>query len=96
MRRFFWQFVLLDFNTVTVLLLGGLALLLFGFVFGMLRWWCSTISHVPANAGTAVRATLPFMLGFQCFLVALVMDILAESSRRDSAASHFPKPSNRT
>ena len=96
MRRFFWQYLLLDFNTVTILVLGGLPLLLFGFAFGMLRWWRSTISHVPATAGTVVLATLPFMLGFQCLLVALVMDVLAESSRRNRAASHFPKPLNRT
>ena len=81
-RRLFWRYLVYDFSVVTVCVLGGLPLLLFGAVFGAMRWYRSTVTGVPASAGTTILAALPVMLGVQLLLVATVLDLLLEPKTR--------------
>lgn len=78
LRRFFWRYMIRDFNAVTVCVLAGIPSLGFGVVFGGYHWWRSLETGVPATAGTTLLAALPVLLGFQCLLTALVLDILDE------------------
>lgn len=77
-RRFFWRYMIRDFNAVTVCVLAGVPALSFGVLFGGYHWWRSLATGVPATAGTTLLAALPVLLGFQCLLTALVLDILQE------------------
>lgn len=77
-RRFFWRYMIRDFNAVTVCVLAALPALAFGVAFGGYHWWRSVATGVPATAGTTLLAALPVILGFQCLLTALVLDMLYE------------------
>ncbi len=64
-----------DFSAVSLLLVGGKLLSLFGIVFGAVHWRESVVTGVPATAGTVLLAALPTLLGFNLLLQALVLDI---------------------
>jgi hypothetical protein len=53
----------------------GLASLLFGVVFGAVRWWHSFQTGVPVTAGTVMLAALPVILGSQLLLSFLNYDV---------------------
>lgn len=75
-RRFFWRYLIQDFNALTVCVLAGVPAIAFGVVFGGYHWWKSIATGVPATAGTTILAALPILLGFQCLLTAFVLDML--------------------
>ena len=74
-RRLFIQYFVRDFSAVTLFLLMGVPLVLFGFIFGSIRWIQSIQSNIPATTGTVMVAVLPFILGVQFIMQALIMDI---------------------
>ena len=80
-RRFFWRYMIHDFNALTVCVLMGVPWLVFGVVFGAYHWWRSIATGVLATTGTVILATLPIILGFQCLLVAFVLDMLYQPTR---------------
>jgi glycosyltransferase involved in cell wall biosynthesis len=82
LRRFYWRYLIEDFGAVSVCVLAGLPLVLFGTVFGLWHWWQSIQEHVPATAGTVFVAALPVILGFQLLLAAVLLDV--NSSPRDA------------
>ena len=75
LRRLGRQYFLYDFNAVSVFLLSGAPMLLFGTVFGLREWIRSAQTGVPATTGTVMLAALPVILGVQLRLQALVVDI---------------------
>lgn len=79
-RRFFWRYLVGDFNALTLCVLVGIPFLLFGAVFGGYHWIQSIQTGNPATAGTVFVAALPIILGFQSILVALVLDMLYQPS----------------
>jgi dolichol-phosphate mannosyltransferase len=79
--RFFWKYMIRDFNALTLCVLGGVPAVAFGVVFGAYHWARSIATGVPATAGTTILAALPVILGFQCLLTALVLDSLYEPRR---------------
>lgn len=79
-RRFFWRYMIRDFNAVTVCVLAGMPALLFGLIFGAYHWRHSVSTGEPATAGTVLLAALPVILGFQCLLTAFVLDIVHQPS----------------
>lgn len=83
-RRIWNQYFLLDFNAVSLLLLAGFLLGGFGAVFGGYHWWISFQNGVPATAGTVVIAALPILLGFNCLLQALIIDVTNRPRRKFS------------
>ncbi len=71
-----------DFNLVSVFLLAGLPLLLFGGAWSAFHWARSLSTGVVASTGTVVVGLLPIILGFQLLLQAVVLDVQNEPGRR--------------
>lgn len=74
-RRVFKRYFLYDFTAVSLMILTGVPLLLFGVLFGAYHWYLSLSSGLPATTGTVILAALPVILGFQLLLQALAGDI---------------------
>ena len=90
-RRFYWRYLIEDFGVVSVSVLLGLPLLLFGMAFGAWHWAQSVRTGVPATAGTVFVAALPIILGVQLLLVGLVLDVLASPTvKRGRRAGERP------
>ena len=53
----------------------GNILLWFGVIFGIIQWYESEISGIPATAGTVVLAALPIILGSQFMISFFNSDI---------------------
>ncbi|CAN5780390.1 hypothetical protein BH23GEM7_BH23GEM7_39550 [soil metagenome] len=91
-RRFFWRYMIRDFNVLTLCVLAAVPLLLFGVLFGGYRWWLSAATGIPATAGTTILAALPIILGFQCLLSAVMLDMLYQPARPLVRASRSSVP----
>lgn len=74
-RRIIWQYFLYDFTPVSLFLILGAALTLFGALWELYHWYISIIYKVVATTGTVMIGVLPVILGFQLLLQALVLDI---------------------
>ncbi|HEU0010123.1 MAG TPA: glycosyltransferase family 2 protein [Verrucomicrobiae bacterium] len=75
LKRIIYNHYLRDFSAASVELLAGSAALLFGLIFGAVRWWGSIQSDIPVTAGTVMLAGLPTLLGVQLLLSFLSYDI---------------------
>lgn len=74
-RRLFWRYLFYDVSPVAVFGLLGSLLCLFGFLFGSYQWIVHAQQDAVTPVGTVMLATLPFILGFQLILQAIVLDI---------------------
>lgn len=74
-RRFWLQYVVRSFSPVAVFLLSGLMMLVWAAVYGSWVVW-QTVGPAVATTGTVMLVVLPFLVGFQLVLAALVIDIL--------------------
>lgn len=81
-RRFYWRYLIEDFSVVSVCVLLGIPLVLFGAVFGAVRWIESGVTGLPATPGTVFVAALPIILGVQLLLAAVIMDVLSSPTRK--------------
>jgi glycosyltransferase involved in cell wall biosynthesis len=81
-RRLWRRYFVYDFTPVSLFLVGGLALVAFGTTFGLFHWVRSFLSGVPATAGTVILAALPFLLGSNLLLQALVLDIQSKPTEK--------------
>ncbi len=81
-RRFYWRYLIEEFTVVSVCVLVGVPLLLFGGAFGAMRWINTVGTGVPATAGTVFVAALPIILGFQLLLAAVLLDVLSSPTRK--------------
>jgi len=77
LRRFYWRYLIEDFGVVSICVLLGFPLWLFGVTFGTYHWVQSARTGAPATAGTVFVAALPIMLGFQLLLAAVLLDVLS-------------------
>ncbi|HKZ10552.1 MAG TPA: glycosyltransferase family 2 protein [Rhodanobacteraceae bacterium] len=77
-KRIFYSYFLRGFSVASIELVIGIALFVFGIVFGAKHWWLSGMDGVPATAGTVMVAALPLILGVQFLLSWLGFDIAAE------------------
>ncbi len=75
LRRVYWRYFFYEMTATSVFLLCGTLLMAFGLGFGGLRWYVGWETHTPQTAGTVLLAALPFILGFQLLLQALVLDV---------------------
>lgn len=75
LRRIYWRYFFYEMTATSVFLLCGTLLTAFGLAFGGLRWYVGWETHTPQTAGTVLLAALPFILGFQLLLQALVLDV---------------------
>jgi glycosyltransferase involved in cell wall biosynthesis len=85
LRRLLLRYFLFDFSMVSVYLLTGIPLILFGLVFGSLKWIQYLRLGVPAPTGTVILPTLALILGIQILLSAIELDMNAapKSSRSE-------------
>jgi len=77
LRRILLRYFLFDFSMVSVYLLTGLPLILFGLIFGSVKWAQYLELGVPAPTGTVILPTLALILGIQILLSAIEIDMNA-------------------
>jgi len=82
LRRFYWRYLVLDFNVTSICVLLGTPLCAFGLLFGSYHWWLSAKTGVIASPGTVLLAALPIIMGFQLLLGAAILDVVASPNRR--------------
>ncbi|MFZ5862555.1 MAG: glycosyltransferase family 2 protein [Nitrospirota bacterium] len=75
--RIYQKYVLRDFSPVALFLLLGLPLLVWGAGFGAYTWWRSWVFGEIATTGTVMLGVLPFLIGFELMLQAIILDIQA-------------------
>lgn len=73
--RFYRKYVLRDFSPIALFMLAGIPLLLFGILFGGYTWVQSWRLNRFASTGTVMLSVLPFIVGFQLVLQALVLEM---------------------
>jgi glycosyltransferase involved in cell wall biosynthesis len=78
-RRFWWRiyqrYTLRDFSPVVPLLLSGIVFCTWAVIFGSWSWWRSWETGIVASTGTVMLTVLPFILGFELLLHAMLLDI---------------------
>src|SRR6266550_2423771 len=73
--RFYRKYVLRDFSPIALFILTGLPLLAFGVGFGAYTWFESWRLNRFASTGTVMLSVLPFIIGFELVLQALVLEM---------------------
>jgi len=76
-RRLLLRYFLFDFSMVSVYLLTGIPLILFGLIFGSVKWAQYASLGIPAPTGTVMLPTLALILGIQIMLSAIEVDMNA-------------------
>lgn len=77
LRRLLLRYFLYDFSMVSVYILTGIPLILFGLIFGSVKWIQYLELGVPAPTGTVILPTLALILGIQILLSAIEIDMNA-------------------
>ncbi|MEO7665850.1 MAG: glycosyltransferase [Dehalococcoidia bacterium] len=76
-QRMYRKYVLYNFHPIALFLFSGLLMMLWGVLFG--AWAAAeSIGEDTASTGTVMLSVLPFLMGFQFVLSALVLDIQNE------------------
>jgi len=75
LKRIFYNYFLRDMTIASLELIFGLILLVFGFSFGIVKWYGAMITNTPAPLGIIMLAALPFLLGIQLLLSFIGYDI---------------------
>ena len=75
LRRLRLQYFVRDFTAVSLYIVFGLVLTLFGTVWGLWHFLISAQSGVVATTGTVMIAVLPLIVGVQLLLQAVTLDI---------------------
>jgi dolichol-phosphate mannosyltransferase len=81
LRRLVLKYFLYDFSIISVYLLTGIPLLIFGLSFGINKWIHYAKLNIPAPTGTVMLATLPVILGIQILLSASELDLRSVPSK---------------
>jgi len=74
-HRLLRQYFLYNFNAVSLYLILGKILGLFGGIWGIVKWVKSVQTGIPATTGTVLLAVLPIILAVQFFTNAVALDI---------------------
>jgi glycosyltransferase involved in cell wall biosynthesis len=81
LRRIWRRHFVRELGPLGLFLVSGGMLLSWGTAFGAYAWMRSLISGIPATSGTVMLSAMPFLMGFQLLLQALMMDMADHSSR---------------
>ncbi|MBI3607903.1 MAG: glycosyltransferase family 2 protein [Nitrospirae bacterium] len=73
--RIYQKYVLRDFSPVALFLFLGLPFFFWGLGFGFYTWWRSWAFGQIATTGTVMLSVLPFLIGFELILQAVILDI---------------------
>ena len=74
-KRIFYNYYLRDMSIASFELPLGVAMLIFGFVFGFYHWLASWQTGSPTTAGTVMLSAMPIIIGIQFILAFLAYDI---------------------
>lgn len=74
-KRIFYNYYLRDMSLASIELPVGLAMLLFGLLFGAYHWVLSMSSGQSSSSGTVMLSALPVIIGLQLILAFLGHDI---------------------
>ncbi len=75
LRRVLLKYYILDFSMMSLYLIVGIPLLLFGGIFGGIKWIEYASRNIPAPTGTVMLPTLCVILGIQILLSAIEIDM---------------------
>ncbi len=75
LRRLILKNLIYDFSMESIYLLAGLPLLLFGLIFGIIKWVDYAARNIPAPTGTVMLPTLSVLLGIQFLIAAIEIDL---------------------
>ena len=75
LRRIILRYYIYDFSMMSLYLMIGIPLLLFGGVFGSIKWVEYASKNIPAPTGTVMLPTLSVILGIQLLLSAIEIDM---------------------
>src|SRR5262245_828872 len=78
-KRIWYRYVVFDFHPVALFLVGGLLLTLLGAGFGLFLTGLRIFAGDSPSAATVMLAVLPFLVGFQLLLTALIIDMNNEN-----------------
>lgn len=81
LKRIFYNYYLRDMSLASIELPLGLALILFGFVYGGYHWAHSAEIGEPTPVGTVMLAALPALVGLQ-FVLAFISHDISSIPRR--------------
>lgn len=73
--RIYEKYILRDFSPIGVFWCLGAPLMAAGAAFGGLTWIRSLASGHPATTGTVMLSVLPFLIGFELILQAIILEI---------------------
>jgi glycosyltransferase involved in cell wall biosynthesis len=74
-RRLWLKYFLYDFSMMSIYLMTGIPLILFGLVFGIVKWIKYAELGQAAPTGTVILPTLALILGIQILLSAIEIDM---------------------
>jgi glycosyltransferase involved in cell wall biosynthesis len=74
-RRILLKYYIYDFSMISLYLLVSVPLLLFGGIFGSIKWVSYASRGIPAPTGTVMLPTLCVILGIQFLLSAIDIDM---------------------
>jgi dolichol-phosphate mannosyltransferase len=74
-RRILLRYFIYDFSMMSLYLMIGIPLLLFGGTFGSIKWVQYASRNIPAPTGTVMLPTLCVILGIQILLSAIEIDM---------------------
>ena len=77
LRRVFIKYMIYDFSMASIYIIAGLPLLIFGLIFGSIKWVDFAIQNIPAPTGTVMLPTLSVLLGIQFLIAAIEIDLRA-------------------
>lgn len=75
LRRILLKYYIYDFSMMSLYLMVGIPLLLFGGIFGSVKWIEYASQGIPAPTGTVMLPTLSVILGIQILLSAIEIDM---------------------
>lgn len=74
-RRIFYKYVMFNFHPLALFLFGGLFLTVISTIFGLALVYLRIFEGGSPSSGTVMLAVVPFLIGFQLLLSAIVMDV---------------------
>lgn len=74
-KRIFLKYFVYDFNMLSLYLILGILMFLFGTIWGCLKWIEAILNNSSTSTGTVMLSVLPIILGTQFLLQAIQIDM---------------------
>ena len=75
LRRLILKNLIYDFSMMSIYLVAGIPLLLFGLIFGSTKWIQYSTRNIPAPTGTVMLPTLSVIIAIQFLIAAIEIDL---------------------